>query len=116
MPPRPSNIFESNTETTATMPAVMGFDRKVGAECCRNAAVSPVIVDNWPMIAANFHRNEPVQYRPQTLSKGLPLSTQLVPRAGGWKCHGGARFVAHFRRTQRLENDHRKQAMGIGVP
>jgi hypothetical protein len=53
MPPRPTNNFESNTETAATMPVVMSLNRKVRAECCRNTAVSSVIVDNWPSIAAN---------------------------------------------------------------
>jgi len=78
MPPRPSNIFESNTETTATMPVVMGL-RPQGRRGVLQECRSPL--GHRGQLAHDrdqFHRNEPVEYRPQTLSKGLPLSTQLA--------------------------------------
>src|ERR1700722_19872177 len=39
----------------------------------------------------------------------------MAPRFGcGRKCHGDARFAAHFRRTQRSEIGHRFQPTGTG--
>jgi hypothetical protein len=80
---------------------------------------SGITGDNPASDAIGFRKSDQQlrspQYPLRRLSKGLPQSALLAARFGcGRKCHGDARFAAHFGRTQRSEVDHYLQPMGMG--
>jgi hypothetical protein len=62
----------------------------------------------------SFPHSSAGHYAPDTLSKGLPRLVHLPRLEADPKCHGNARFVAHFCRTRRLDFGHPPQGKETG--